>query len=316
MSNLKIGILEFGFRQEEQSSVNSLLDVMKYAEKADEMGFSRFWLGEHHNYYAMSSWSTPQMLLPLLLLQTERIHIGMAGVLMNYYSPYEIACNFKLLANLFPERCDLGFAAGTPPARIGQALLQSSYDNPPDNFRSNVERVCGYFHKEDELLTKDRIIIPPLKGQAPHLFMLSSSFKRYGEAVAGKMHIAKSIFHSPHSLKLEEKDTIQQYREQFYAQHGEEAQVVLAMVGTCYYREEEALRRSNTFREKAPGFRFLHNGVFGTPEIFQERLYNLSEKLGIDEFVIMDCSLYNEEKIESLHLLSEAFAMQSHLVNV
>lgn len=316
MQKLKIGVLELGYRHHGQSGMHSVIDVLEYAGHADELGFSRFWLGEHHDFFALASWATPQMLLPLLLRDTERINVGMAGVLMNYYSPYEIACNFKMLANLFPGRCDLGFAGGRPPNRIGLEMFHHFVDRVPDIFNKNATRVSRYFNQEDDVFKEEKILIPPLKGLTPDLFMLSSSFRNYEQAINDKMHIAKSIFHRPNTVNWEERDTIERYREGYLKKHGVEPQMVIALMGTCHYREAEAQRRAEAFSQELHGFRSRHNAVVGNPEQLQEGIYEMSEKLGINEFVIYDCTVNNEEKIESLNLISEAFQLNPATVTV
>ncbi|AZQ63746.1 LLM class flavin-dependent oxidoreductase [Flammeovirga pectinis] len=85
---IKIGLLDFGIRKTDYSSMGKILDVMEYAEHADRLGFSRIWLTEHHNYSSSDAWSSPQMLLPLILNNTDQINVGVAGVLLNYYSSY------------------------------------------------------------------------------------------------------------------------------------------------------------------------------------------------------------------------------------
>ena len=313
MRQIKIGLLEFGFRDTQWSSMGNIIDVIDYAVKADELGFSRFWLGEHHNFFATSSWSTPQSLLPILLHSTHQIKVGMAGVLINYYSPYEIACNFKMLANLFPNRCDLGFAAGTPPKQVGQEMLQQEFSKPPDNYFRNVERVSDYYNKEMEIAEKEYIIIPPFKGDTPDLFLLSSSLKRYKRAIDQKLNIAKSIFHVPHSILSDNRESVERYRNEYYDAHGEEPQIVLAFIGTCQRKASKAIELAEEFTLGASGFRFLHNGIVGTPDYFYDKLNYYADTLGITEFVFLDSCLRNEDKYESLHLLSERFDLQAQI---
>ena len=138
---IRIGLLDFGVRKTEYSSMGKVLDVLDYAENADSLGFSKFWLTEHHNYSSDDAWSSPQMLLPIILYNTDRINVGMAGVLINYYSSYEVAMNFKLLANLFPKRVDLGFANGSPPMEVAQLLAQQKFSKRPDSVPLKMKEI-------------------------------------------------------------------------------------------------------------------------------------------------------------------------------
>ncbi|MBB6462252.1 LLM class flavin-dependent oxidoreductase [Flammeovirga kamogawensis] len=93
---IKLGLLDFGIRKTDYSSTGKILDVMEYAEYADRLGFSRIWLTEHHNYSSSNAWSSPQMLLLLILNNTDQINVSVAGVLLNYYSSYEVALNLDV----------------------------------------------------------------------------------------------------------------------------------------------------------------------------------------------------------------------------
>lgn len=141
MNQITLGLLEFGYHQKNTNSLSVIQDVIDYVVKADELGFSRVWLTEHHNFYRTSPWSNPEMLLPVLLGSTERIRIGMAGILINYHSPYRVALNFKLLANLYPRRVDLGLANGTPPENIGRMLRQKNFRKRPDDYYKDRKSV-------------------------------------------------------------------------------------------------------------------------------------------------------------------------------
>lgn len=308
MKNIKLGLLEFGNRHRDQSSMHSVLDVLEYAERADELGFSRFWLGEHHLFNAMAPWSSPQMLLPLLLQQTDRIKVGMAGVLMNFYSPYHVACDFKLLANLFPGRCDLGFANGRPAPRIGRQMRCEQFAEYPDDFTERVQRVATLLHDEHRIMEEEQTMIPPVFGGAPELFWLGSSFRKYPEAIRGQMHMVKSTFHDINSLNYEEYDIIARYREEFRAQHGYQPRAIIALVGICQEDERRLQAAKERLKKQGKGT-ITPNTVVGPPELFLERIDALSRRYGVDEFVIFDTNERNEEKLESLELLSKAFQL-------
>lgn len=314
MKNIKLGILEFGNRHRDQSSLHSVLDVLDYAERADQLGFSRFWLGEHHLFNAMAPWASPQMLLPLLLQQTDRIKVGMAGVLMNFYSPYQVACDFKLLANLFPGRCDLGFANGRPAPRIGRQMRCEQFAEYPDDFTERTQRVATLLHDERRLIEEEQTMIPPVFGGVPNLFWLGSSFRNYPEAIRGQMNMVKSTFHDVNSLRYEEFDVIARYREEFFAQHGYTPRAIIALVGICQEDEHLLVAARERLKKQNKGT-ISPNTLVGPPELFLERIDALSRRYGVDEFVIFDTGERNEEKIRSLELLSGAFELPSQPIS-
>jgi luciferase family oxidoreductase group 1 len=77
------------------------------ARRADELGFHRYWLAEHHAIAALAD-PCPEVLLARLGAETRRIRIGTGGVLLPYYSAFRTAETFRMLEALYPGRIDLG----------------------------------------------------------------------------------------------------------------------------------------------------------------------------------------------------------------
>lgn len=302
-TSIKLGLLDFGTRKTKYSSMGKVLEVMEYAKEADSLGFTRFWLSEHHNFSSSEAWSSPQMILPLILNETDEIHVGMAGVLLNYYSSYEVAMNFKMLANLFPQRVDLGFAAGTPPLRVSQWLSQQNFKERPNTIANKVTELYRFFHEEESVAHEFKVTVPPYKGLVPEMFMLSNSFNRIEEAVEKRLHISKSIFHREDSL-FYQRDNIYKYQEAFHKAHGQLPQVSVAFTGVCADTEMEARKLA-----AESGYRNFHNGIIGTPEMFLEVLHEHSRNFAVDEFIFHDATAVNEKRIESLYALSAAFSL-------
>lgn len=311
MSAIKLGLLEFGYRVSKYSSVGKLVDIVNYAEMADRLGFSRLWLSEHHNFYALSAWSNPQFLIPTLLSSTDRMKIGMAGILINYYSPYEIAMNYKLMANLYPDRVDLGFANGTPPMNIASMLVQRQLEKYPDDYYQKIADLSEMLHKEDVFNQREKVIIPPFKGMAPDMFALSAGFKKFDFCIEHRLNYAHSLFHTRNSLNVISKENIEAYREQFQQAHGYQPKFILALMGTCAKTTKKAVAQSVKFKESIYGFTFLYNSLIGTPEYYFEKLSEYQEKFGVDEFVIYDCCVDAKQKEDTLHLLSEKFNLST-----
>ena len=81
------------------------------AGKAEEWGYHRFWVAEHHGSGRVMG-SSPEVLVSHLLARTSRIRVGSGGVMLQHYSPYKVAENFNVLASLAPGRVDLGIGRG------------------------------------------------------------------------------------------------------------------------------------------------------------------------------------------------------------
>lgn len=104
------------------------------AEAAEDLGYRRYWVAEHHNTPSLGC-ASPVVLLAAAAARTRTIRLGSGGVLLPYASPLAVAEDFRLLAALAPGRVDLGVgrAAGADPA--AEAALHHRHDGSvPEDF--------------------------------------------------------------------------------------------------------------------------------------------------------------------------------------
>src|ERR1700751_3631018 len=98
------------------SGAVSLRNSLDLARLADRLGYTRYWLAEHHNLPSIAS-SAPDIMIGQVAVPTERIRVGSGGVMLPNHAPLMVAERFKVLEALFPGRIDLGLgrAPGTDP---------------------------------------------------------------------------------------------------------------------------------------------------------------------------------------------------------
>lgn len=110
----KFSLLELASVKENGSITEALRDSLHYAQKADQLGFERFWLAEHHNMEGIAS-SATSVLIGHIAGGTERIKVGSGGIMLPNHPPLVIAEQFGTLASLYPGRIELGLgrAPGT-----------------------------------------------------------------------------------------------------------------------------------------------------------------------------------------------------------
>ena len=121
----------------EGASVGQALDVARQTvQHAERLGFSRYWVAEHHNMTGIAS-SATAVLVGHLAGATRRIRVGSGGIMLPNHAPLVIAEAFGTLAELYPGRIDLGLgrAPGTDPLTM-RALrrdrVETEYDFPRD----------------------------------------------------------------------------------------------------------------------------------------------------------------------------------------
>ena len=108
---LKLSILDQSPVHGSETPTEALRRTIELAQKAEEWGYHRFWVAEHHGSDRVMG-SSPEILVSHLLAHTSSIRIGSGGVMLQHYSPYKVAENFNVLASLAPGRVDLGIGRG------------------------------------------------------------------------------------------------------------------------------------------------------------------------------------------------------------
>ena len=111
-----LSVLDLVPVRSDQSTSNALAATRRLARVADELGFRRYWLAEHHNMPAVAA-TNPPVLVAMVAAATERIRVGSGGVMLPNHAPLVVAEQFALLEAAHPGRIDLGIgrAPGTDP---------------------------------------------------------------------------------------------------------------------------------------------------------------------------------------------------------
>jgi luciferase family oxidoreductase group 1 len=128
---------------------DALANTLDLARLADELGYHRYWVAEHHGG-PMLAGPAPEVLIGPIAAATQRIRVGSGGVMLPHYSPLKVAEAFSLLSGLFPGRIDLGLgrAAGTDPMTT-YALQRDRRQAAPDDFPEQLAELLAYL--EDAL---------------------------------------------------------------------------------------------------------------------------------------------------------------------
>jgi luciferase family oxidoreductase group 1 len=111
-----LSVLDLVPVRSDQTTGDALAATRSLARTADELGFRRYWLAEHHNMPAVAA-TNPPVLIAMVAAATERIRVGSGGVMLPNHAPLVVAEQFALLEAAHPGRIDLGLgrAPGTDP---------------------------------------------------------------------------------------------------------------------------------------------------------------------------------------------------------
>lgn len=130
----------------EGGSTRQALDIaVQTAQKAEALGFARYWLAEHHNMPGIAS-SATAVLIGHIAGKTERIRVGSGGIMLPNHAPLVVAEAFGTLAELYPGRIDLGL--GRAPGTDGPTMralrrdrVETEEDFPRDV--AELQRLLG-----------------------------------------------------------------------------------------------------------------------------------------------------------------------------
>lgn len=121
----------------------AIRETLALAKLADEWGYRRYWLAEHHNS-ASHAGTAPEILIAAIAATTRRIRIGSAGVMLPHYSALKVAEQFRVLEAIAPGRIDLG--VGRAPGSDGRTAfaLNPDANNAADRFPQQVQDLMGW----------------------------------------------------------------------------------------------------------------------------------------------------------------------------
>ena len=129
------------------STRQALQNALDLARHADDWGFHRFWLAEHHNMPGIASAATAVM-IGQVAAATSRIRVGSGGIMLPNHAPLMVAEAFGTLAELFPDRIDLGLGRAPGTDMATSRALRRGLDHP-DSFPQDVQELIGYLGDSD-----------------------------------------------------------------------------------------------------------------------------------------------------------------------
>ena len=174
---MRVSVLDQSPIPEGSTGPDALRNTIDLAQLADSLGYTRYWVAEHHGG-AMLAGPSPEALIGPIASATERIRVGSGGVMLPHYSPLKVAETFSLLAGLFPGRIDLGLgrAPGTDPLTM-YALQRDRRTAAPDDFPQQMAELMGYLNGTlpDDFPFKHLERALPGLPEKPEVWLLGSS---------------------------------------------------------------------------------------------------------------------------------------------
>lgn len=332
----RFSVLDQSPVSEGSSGSQALQNTIDLARLADELGYHRYWVAEHHGG-PMLAGPSPEALIGPIAAATSRIRVGSGGVMLPHYSPLKVAETFSLLAGLFPGRIDLalGRAAGTDPMTTF-ALQRDRRQAAADDFPQQLSELLGYL---DDSLPADHpfarlALTLPGRPEQPDPWLLGSSQQSAIWAAELGLPYAFADFINPQGAEIAAL-----YRERF-AEHehdGVRPRVAVAVWVICAETDEEARRLAASGRmtftllrrgqpiavpppdtaleflaqdERAPGQpRSDRRAVVGAPDTVRSELEQVVSRYGAEEVIVVSITYEHQARRRSYELLAQAFGL-------
>ncbi|PRP66501.1 LLM class flavin-dependent oxidoreductase [Nonlabens agnitus] len=200
-------ILDLALVSQGQTIQQTYHNVLKIAEAAEENGYERYWLAEHHNAPNIGS-SATSILIGYLAENTNTLRIGSGGIMLPNHSPLIIAEQFGTLASLYPNRIDLGLGRAPGTDRETAQAIRSDFMQAAHSFPAELEKLETYFKKEN---ARSKVRATVAEGVDVPLYILGSSTDSAHLAAAkGLPYAFASHFATTHLF-----DALKIYREEF-----------------------------------------------------------------------------------------------------
>ena len=189
-----LSVLDLSILNEGGSSADALQATTALAQRADELGYARFWVAEHHNMPSVAC-TAPPVLVAHLAARTARIRVGSGGVMLPNHAPLVVAEQFAMLEALHPGRIDLGIgrAPGTDQLTAA-ALRRTPASLGTEDFPRHLIDLMGLLGDQrapEGLWT--RFSATPVADTAPAIFLLGSS--GYSAQLAGLLGLPFAFAH-------------------------------------------------------------------------------------------------------------------------
>ncbi|HEX8284125.1 MAG TPA: LLM class flavin-dependent oxidoreductase [Pyrinomonadaceae bacterium] len=144
LSSVPFSVLDLAPVPAGSSVGDALRNTLDLARHAERLGFTRFWLAEHHNMTGIASAATA-VLVGHVAGGTESIRVGSGGVMLPNHSPLVVAEQFGTLEALYPGRIDLGLGRAPGTDQLTMRALRRNFAAATEDFPRDVEELRSYF---------------------------------------------------------------------------------------------------------------------------------------------------------------------------
>jgi luciferase family oxidoreductase group 1 len=329
---MRLSVLDQSPISEGSTGAQALRNTIDLARHADELGYHRYWVAEHHGG-AMLAGPSPEALIGPIASAAPHLRVGSGGVMLPHYSPFKVAETFSVLAGLYGDRIDLGIgrAAGTDPLTT-RALQRDRSRAMPDDFPDQLGELLAYL--EDAIPAGHpfaRLTELPGLPERPQPWLLGSSAQSAIWAGDLGLPYAFADFINPAGAEIAAL-----YRQRFAeGERLDASRTMVAIWALCAETDEEAERLASSAQMamallrrgrlvKVPpvetALRFLRSDdaparpgrrtVVGSPEVVRAGLETVASEYGAEEVMVVTICHDHAARRRSYELIAQACGLE------
>ncbi|MFD1122121.1 LLM class flavin-dependent oxidoreductase [Methylophilus flavus] len=323
----RLSVLDLSPIAEGSDAAQSFKHTLALAQHAENLGYHRYWLAEHHGMPGIASAATA-ILIGHVAAGTTTIRVGAGGIMLPNHSPLVIAEQFGTLESLFPKRIDLGVGRAPGSDQLTARALRRHLDSDPDAFPQDVVELLDYFSAEPKRPVK----AVPGNGLNVPIWILGSSL--FGAQLAAALGLPFAF--ASHFAPAYLMQAIEIYRDSFRpSSYLDQPYVMLGFNVFAADTEEEAvflassmqqafinLRSGSPTKLPPPVFdlwnqiggaerailnQVLSCSAIGTGEKVLSEIQAFIAKTGADELMITSQIFNHESRLRSYEITASAY---------
>lgn len=296
------------------------------AQKAEQYGYKRFWLAEHHNMISIAS-SATAVLIGHIAQGTDSIRVGSGGIMLPNHSPLIVAEQFGTLGSLHPNRIDLGLGRAPGTDQVTAHAIRSDRMQAVYKFPEEVEQIQKFFSTDNK---NSKVRATVAEGVAVPVYILGSSTDsahlaaKKGLPYAFASHFAPAQLFEALNIYYNNFQPSEYLKEPYsigcinvIASETDEAAEKIStslirmmlgvMTGEIDYMQKptEMTPQLKALRQNPAFERMLKYAFVGSKETVKEKTRDFLKKTGVNEVMVASHIYYHEDRLNSYRLFSE-----------
>lgn len=321
-----ISILDLAPIIEEGTAADSLRNTLDLARHAEQWGYNRYWLAEHHNMPGIAS-SATSLVIGYVAAGTTKIRVGSGGIMLPNHAPLVIAEQFGTLESLYPGRIDLGLGRAPGSDQLAARALRRGLGSNGDDFPELVDELHSYLTGSGTLGVR----AVPGEGLNIPIWLLGSS--DFSARLAGELGLPFAF--ASHFAPDYILPALELYRSHFRPSEALDAPYVMIGISAVAADTDEEARKLATSQQQQflnlirgrPGKlkppvdsmdelwtdhersivqKQLNYSVIGDRDTVREKLQTILDRTRADEIIATGQIYDHQARLRSYQILAEA----------